>query len=218
MIPAILWDLDGTLVDSEPVHELAFDAAIKELGLTLPSGFHDELLGSSGQDVHAKPIDATELQLGFEDWRALKMRHFAAFHARITPLDGIPELLRDLVARAIPMAVVSNSTRAEVDLSLKATGISSSLGFTISRSDVSGSKPAPDGYLLAASRLNQRPQNCLVIEDSSTGVAAGLAAGMQVIFHPQSPCLHPPQGAYYLPPSVDLRPLLETFLTSGELS
>ncbi len=217
MTRAILWDLDGTLVDSEPVHELAFDAASKELGLTLPSGFHDELLGSSGQDVHAKLAAVAGLRLGFEEWRVLKMRHFAAFQDRITLLDGIPQLLRDLVVRAVPMAVVSNSTRAEVDLSLNATGIRDNFGVTLSRSDVSDGKPAPDGYLLAASRLNQRPQSCLVIEDSPTGAAAGLAAGMHVVFHPQSPCLHPPEGAYYLPPSANLRLLIETFLFSGEL-
>ncbi len=214
---AILWDLDGTLVDSEPVHALAFEAAVNDLGLLLPQGFHDELLGVSGSEVYSSLVESAGLQLGLDAWSNLKLQHFETFSQQIRPIVGIPELLRKLGLLEIPMAVVSNSSRAEVDLSLNGTGFIDSFRFTISRDDVAQGKPGPDGYLQAASRLGQSPQNCLVIEDSRTGAAAGRAAGMQVIYHPQAPDFVQPQGTKYLPPCEALLPLIETFLTSGDL-
>ncbi len=214
---AILWDLDGTIIDSEPVHALAFHAAVKDLSLKLPCGFHDELLGVSGSEVYSKLVESTGLQLGLDEWSDLKLQHFKSFSQRIRPITGIAKLLRKLSLLEIPMAVVSNSSRAEVDLSLKGSGFRDNFKFTISRSDVARGKPAPDGYLLAASRLNQRPQNCLVIEDSRTGAAAGRAAGMQVIYHPQAPDPDPSLGVNYLPPCGPLLPLIETSLISGDL-
>ena len=218
MNKVILWDLDGTLIDSEPVHALAFYAAIKDLRLKLPCGFYDELLGVSGSEVYSKLVEATGLQLGLDEWSDLKLKHFGSFSQRIRPITGIPELLRKLSLYGILMAVVSNSSRTEVDLSLNGSSFRDNFQFTISRSDVAQGKPAPDGYLLAASRLNQRPQNCLVIEDSRTGAAAGHAAGMNVIYHPQAPDLDPSLCIQYLPPCATLLPLIETFLISEDLS
>jgi beta-phosphoglucomutase-like phosphatase (HAD superfamily) len=93
------------------------------------------------------------------------------------------------------MAVVSNSTRAEVDVALAAIGLARLLPVTVSRADVARGKPDPEGYLAAAARLGVRPAGCVVIEDSPTGVAAGLAAGMTTVFHPQDPGLPAPTGA-----------------------
>ena len=99
------------------------------------------------------------------------------------------------------MAVVSNSTRAEVDLALAATGLDALLPLTISRADVARGKPDPEGYLAAAARLGARPAACVVVEDSPAGARAGLAAGMTTVFHPQDPALAAPEGA--LVPAAD---------------
>lgn len=75
---AVLWDLDGTLVDSEPAHALAFDAALEELGLAVPPDFHSRLLGASEDRVHAALVAETAAGLDRAAWRAVKWRHYRA--------------------------------------------------------------------------------------------------------------------------------------------
>lgn len=180
----VLWDLDGTLVDSEPAHAAAFDAALELLGLSVPEDFHLRLLGASETHVHAALVAETGATLDRDSWRGIKWGRYQAAAARITRLPAAA-LLPSLVQAGVPMAVVSNSTRAEVDLNLATTGLAAFLPVTISLDDVTRGKPDPEGYRAAARRLGLAPADCVVVEDSPTGAAAGVAAGMATIFHPQ---------------------------------
>ena len=191
---AVLWDLDGTLVDSEPAHAAAFEAALRELGLRVPTGFHDGLLGASEDRVHAALVAQTGTVIDRAGWRALKARHYRAAAGRIVRLPAA-DLIPPLARAGIAQAVVSNSTRAEVDHNLAVTGLAGSLSVTISRDDVGLGKPDPEGYLAAARRLGTDAAECLVVEDSPTGAAAGLAAGMTTIFHSGITGLAVPDGA-----------------------
>lgn len=181
---AILWDMDGTVLDSEPAHEAAFDGAVEELGLTLPAGFHDGLLGASGDQVHAALVRAG-LALSFEAWTALKARHYAQHGGRITRRLPSAEIARALSAEGVPQALVSNSTAREVAMNLAVTGMEAVFAVIVSREDVAAGKPDPEGYLQAAARLSVAASDCLVIEDSLPGARAGRAAGMAVLWHPQ---------------------------------
>ena len=209
---AILWDMDGTLIDSEPAHEAAFDSALQEIGLSVPDGLHDDFLGASGDAVFAALQDATDTPLSLDDWTRLKQHHFERHARAITRLPAA-DLAERLGARGVPMALVSNSTPEEVRLCLLTTGLATLLDTIVTRADVPRGKPAPDGYLLAAKRLGVAPADCLVVEDSPTGTAAGLAAGMQVIYHPQATDPSPPEGARYVAPGMAPDPLSEAFLT-----
>lgn len=214
---AILWDMDGTLIDSEPVHGLAFDAAVKELGLVIPDGFHDAQLGADGDQVFQALVDYTSISIGYDAWLALKWRHFADNADKIERRHTVSAVAEKLAAKNIPMAVVSNSTSQEVTLGLQVTGLTSIIKVAVSRADVATGKPDPAGYLLAASRLNCLRENCLVVEDSVLGSKAGLAAGMSVIFHPQLPCPNPgtlPDGVTYLAPDDDPDSVIMKFLTN----
>ncbi|AKP00063.1 haloacid dehalogenase superfamily, subfamily IA, variant 3 with third motif protein having DD or ED (plasmid) [Marinovum algicola DG 898] len=213
---AILWDMDGTLIDSEPAHEAAFDSALRETGLTVPESLHADLLGASGDTVFAALQEATGTPLSLADWTRLKHRHFE-HHARAITRLPAAALAERLAARGVPMALVSNSTAEEVAFCLRTTGLDTLLTTVVTRADVAQGKPAPEGYLLAARRLGVAPQQCLVVEDSPTGAAAGCAAGMQVIYHPQFPDPSPPPGARYVAPDQPPVPLIETFLTQKDL-
>lgn len=208
---AILWDMDGTLIDSEPAHEAAFDSALAEAGLAVPDGLHDGLLGASGDAVFAALQQATGTAMTLADWTALKHRHFETHARAITRLPAAA-LAERLGAKGVPMALVSNSTPGEVRFCLRTTGLDMLLTTIVTRADVARGKPAPDGYLLGAQRLGITAGNCLVVEDSRTGAAAGLAAGMQVIYHPQAPDALPPEGAHYLAPGTAPDLMIETFL------
>ena len=217
---AILWDMDGTLLDSEPAHAAAFYDALDELGLTVPPGFHESLLGASDDRVHAALSAATGLALTLLEWRAVKWQHYRR-HANCIPLrQEVAALARDLAGQGVPMAVVSNSTADEVVLCLGASGLASLFSTTVSRADVTRGKPDPEGYLLAAARLGIPPNECLVVEDSPVGARAGVAAGMLVAYYPQHsvPLTSVPEGAHYISTVGQLAPILRTVLGRGEVA
>lgn len=217
MSRAILWDMDGTLLDSEPAHAAAFADAVAGLGLKLPDGFHDTLLGLSSRDVHQALVTRVGLRLDLAEWTRCKWRHYRQHATGIRCRSPVADLARRLAARGVPMAVVSNSTAEEVALCLRLTGFDRIIPLHISRADVARGKPAPDGYLLAARRLGCTPTDCLVVEDSLVGARAGLAAGMQVLYHPQAPMADPaplPDGTVYLSPQASPDMPVEQFLTT----
>lgn len=218
---AVLWDMDGTLIDSEPVHALAFTSALADLGLTVPHTFHDVQIGASAEQVHRALVAQTGSGISLADWLSVKGRHFTRHSGKIIRRASVSAVAMALAARGVPMAVVSNSTAEEVALCLHATGLDMILPVTISRTDLHNGKPNPEGFLLAANRLGCTPENCLVVEDSRLGAAAGLAAGMTVLFHPQASTPggdNPPDGAYLLAPDGDPFLPIENFLRAGTLS
>ena len=203
---AILWDMDGTLLDSEPAHAAAFHDALDELCLSVPLDFHDSLLGASDDTVHAALSAASGLTLTLPEWRAVKWQHYQRHATAITLRQEVAVLARELARQGMPMAVVSNSTADEVALCLDASGLAPLFAATVSRADVVRGKPDPEGYLLAACRLSLPADACLVIEDSPVGAAAGVAAGMTVAFYPQHPVPSAsiPAAAQYISSSEQL--------------
>ena len=205
---SVLFDLDGTLVDSEPLHEYAFHRTLEQFGLKLPAGFHDEFLGVSGDLVHAAILEACDADIGFEAWENAKFRHFSSRPEDVRIRSHVGALPERLHARNVRLAVVSNSSRDEVSFLLGASGLDRFFEHVVTREDVQNGKPAPDSYLLACERLGRGPGRCLVVEDSFVGATAGLNAKMHVIFHPQVEAETPIAGAQYLSPAKDLWPVL----------
>lgn len=218
---AILWDLDGTLVDSEPAHQAAFDDALAELGLSVQPDFHARMLGMNEAGVHEALIKETGAAISQADWRQRKWSHYQRHATAIRPRAGVADVAIKLVSRDIPSAVVSNSTADEVTIALATTGLGTILTTRVSLADVSRGKPDPEGYLLGARRLGMAPSACLVIEDSPVGAAAGRAAGMRVIFHPQTAHSDPTAaapGAHYLAPDGSLGALIAQAMITGDFS
>ena len=211
-LKAILWDMDGTLVDSEPAHEHAFHDALASLGVSVEPEAHDDMLGSSSIEVHQKVVELTGLDLTLAEWQQVKWKYYQQRSTSITPLKNSKAILDSFTAKGIPMALVSNSSRDEVNLNLEVTKLANYFQLTISRNDVDNGKPSPDCYLAAAQALSLAASECLVIEDSVTGAKAGLAAGMTTLFHPETDGLvpHCPEGAILLKPHEDLSAWLET--------
>lgn len=216
---AILWDMDGTLINSEPAHRHALNQALTILGKTATPNIHDILLGASFVEVHQVVRELTGMNISLDEWNSLKWKQYLACAKDIHLLKDRQTILDSFRAKGMPMALVSNSTRDEVDLNLKVTKLSNYFAITVSRNDVVKGKPAPDGYLAAASALSIFPKDCLVIEDSATGAKSGLTAGMTTLFHPETDamCSSCPEGAILLPPKESLFQCLETAYASMEL-
>jgi len=164
-VRAALFDLDGTLVDSE-VHT---DTAIHVIG---------ERHGVAG---FALPHTETRGRT----WGHIAdvMRERAGIAADVTPIPGAPESLRE-AARSLKLGVVSSSPRAVIDRFLARLGVDDCIDLSarIGGDDVRASKPDPDGYLQGARALGVAPADCLVFEDSQAGLLAARAAGMRSMF------------------------------------
>jgi HAD superfamily hydrolase (TIGR01509 family) len=178
------------------------------------------MLGVNESGVHAALVKETGTTVSQLDLSRRKWAHYELHAAAIRSRGDVAKVVADLAARGIPMAVVSNSTADEVAIALNTTGLDRILTTTVSIADVLRGKPDPEGYLLGARRIGAIAAECLVVEDSPVGAAAGLAAGMRVIFHPQAgviPEASAGVGTHYLPPDGALGPLITHALNTGDL-
>jgi beta-phosphoglucomutase-like phosphatase (HAD superfamily) len=181
---AILWDMDGTLADSEPVHKLSFELACQSLGISLPDGFHGSLLGKSEEESHAWLTLEWGLGLSLHEWMSAR---FAIYKDHIGEVTFQPDAKRlwDWASdRGIPQSIVSNSDRIIVGANLDRLGLARPGLVSVSRNDVRCGKPSPEPYLRAAQLLALDPVRLAIVEDSETGARSGIAAGMTVYVMP----------------------------------
>ena len=176
---AVLFDMDGVLVDSEIVSGRVWTQTLAEHGLSFTEAeFMAQAVGSSVPNLYA----GLERDHG---WKrpdtfepALEARLTDAFSV-VAEVPGAAQTLRALAAAGVPFAVGSNSTRDRLHLKLKAAGLAELVGIhAYDPSNVGGrGKPLPDLYVFAAQQLGAKVERCLVVEDSLPGLAAGLSAG-----------------------------------------
>lgn len=210
---AVLFDMDGTLIDSEPLHARALIEVVEAAGGHVPEGFHETVIGIALDAIYDILRGAGHMPLPFEDFL---MRKYATYLRRtdeLTVRAGAADAIAMLDERAVPVAVVSNSDRMIVQANLQATGLMRPRFVSVSRNDVRHGKPDPEPYLRAAWLLDVDPVDCIVVEDSAPGARAGLAAGMRVIGWPD-PALPDtvfPDGTILAAPD-DLRPVLARLL------
>jgi HAD superfamily hydrolase (TIGR01509 family) len=182
-LPAIIFDCDGVLIDSEGLASRVEAELLKELGLDLSVEETQSLfLGKTVDGV----LDVIAARTGERPGSVFTYNWaFATAHAfmhELKPVAGVRELADELRRRGHPLAVASQSPLARVRLSLEVAGLADLFGEHVYvTSMVARPKPAPDIYLLAATRLGAQPADCVVIEDSPAGAAAARAAGMRAL-------------------------------------
>lgn len=208
MMPkAVFWDMDGTLVDSEPLHEKALRRALEEEGIVPPSDLSERVVGIAANIVHEMFCKEYGLHVPYDEWIARKYGYYLPLVQKLVPRPGAVEIFQELKARGIPQAVVSNSDRIVVDANLRAVGLSYPGMKSVSRNDVREGKPAAEPFLRAAFLAHVDPVEAVAIDDSWTGVNSGLAAGMKTIFWPERP-MAGPAGAIVVNSSQELRAVL----------
>ncbi|MDX8491011.1 HAD family phosphatase [Mesorhizobium sp. VK22B] len=201
---AVFWDMDGTLVDSEPLHEAALVAALRSVGIAPPTNLHERVLGIAAWPVYEMLRDEFSLSLPFDDWIVRKYDHYLPMAETLKPRLGAIEVFNELRALGVEQAVVSNSDRLIVDANLGAVGLVYPGMHTVSRNDVRLGKPHAEPFLRAAYLAGVDPADAIAIDDSHTGAMAGLAAGMKTIFWPEAPMEGPP-GAIVINSAEELR-------------
>jgi HAD superfamily hydrolase (TIGR01509 family) len=203
-IDAVVFDLDGVLVDSEQV----WDAARKELaaqrGRPWPEQASRDMMGMSSLEWSRYMHDIVGLPEPPEEISAEVVRRLEEIYRRELPLiDGAVEAVGRL-AKRWPLGLASSSNRELIDLVLKLSGLARYFRVTVSSEEVSRGKPAPDVYLEAARRLGVAPDCCAAVEDSENGIRSAKAAGMRVLAIPNP----------VYPPAEDALALADDVLTS----
>lgn len=178
---ALIFDLDGVIVDSMPVHELAWRRYLESLGIEggdIPSRMHGRRNDEIVRDFLGEAVEQ-HIVLAHGAAKERLFRDMLRERLRESLVPGIAEWL-DHIGGA-PIALATNAERANIDFTLDGAGLRRYFDVIVDGSEVSRPKPAPDVYLRAAELLEIPPHNCIVFEDSPVGVAAALAAGMRVV-------------------------------------
>ncbi len=179
---AVIFDMDGVIVDSEPYHERAFLEVMGDLGYAESHGMqYEDYIGRPDQALWTEFIGRHRPKQSPEELAGLKARRLVELIRRNEPVfEGLPALVEKLATR-YSLAVASGSERCIVEEVLRLEHLGRFFSAVVTDSEIKRGKPEPDVFLRAAELLGIKPKACCVIEDSRPGVAAALAAGMRVI-------------------------------------
>jgi HAD superfamily hydrolase (TIGR01509 family) len=184
VIEAVVFDLDGVIVDSEHVWDAAREALARERGGRWHERAQQDMMGMSSLEWSRYMHDVIGLSEPPEEISAEVVRRLEEIYRKELPLiDGAPEAVARLAERW-PLAVASSSNRPIIDLVLELSGLERYFRATVSSEEVPRGKPAPDVYLEATRRLGADPEWSAAIEDSHNGILSSKAAGMRVVAIP----------------------------------
>ena len=194
MIAAVIFDLDGVLLDSEGAWDAARRELVRERGGTWKESATREMLGMSSPEWSRYVADELGVDLSPEEISAqLLERLLDQYRRRLPLIPGATEAVERLAAKW-PLGLASSSNRGAIDLVLAESGLDRYFKVSVSSEEVGAGKPAPDVYLEAARQVNASPGDCVAIEDSENGIRSAHAAGMRVIAIPNHE-FPPPENA-----------------------
>ena len=183
MIKAVIFDMDGLIVDTEPLLAKAVIIALKNQNLALTEHEYFEHWTKKGGNIR-QFIQGKYIDFDFNRYRREKKEIFLSILKENVPLiRGVREKIQALRGRYL-LALVSSSENEFIDSILVSTGLKRFFSVVIGSRDVKVEKPAPDGFLLAAERMNVKPEECVVLEDAEKGILAAKNANMKAIAIP----------------------------------
>lgn len=180
---AVIFDMDGVLVDSQPYHFKADIDTMAEYGVIKDQKFYESFAGTLTADRMRTLKEMFGLDAPVEEMTIKRENMILDIMGKedIKPVLGIPEFLRSIKEKVLTTAVASSSDYKLINLILDRLKIAKYFDSVTSGSDVKRGKPSPDVFLLAAERIGIEPAECLVVEDSENGVKAAKAAGMKAL-------------------------------------
>ena len=179
---AVLWDMDGVIVDTASYHFAAWQRVFEKRGVRFTHAEFKRSFGRRNETIIPGILDKS---MSSAEITAVAKEKEAIFRRlgrnKIQPFPGAVNLIRHLAERRVKMALVSSTPARNIEVVLSGLGIADLFQTVISGEDVTKGKPDPEGYLLAAERLGIRAERCVVIEDSTAGVSAAKRAGMHCV-------------------------------------
>lgn len=178
-----IFDLDGTLLDSEPMYTEATQAVVDEFGVTYDPATKQKLIGRGLMDAANILVKTLRVPITAEQYVERRTPILERLLPNVAALPGVQDTVAGLHRLGIPLAIATSSHRRLYELKVQNHPWLSVFEKVVCGDDprLEHSKPAPDIFLLAASDLNAEAKNCVVFEDAPSGVEAGRAAGMQVV-------------------------------------
>ena len=178
---AVAWDIDGTLIDSEPLHQRGLVVASAALGVDLSDVEPEAFRGVHAIDIWKALKPRFPASSSFKTWIAAIEAYYVAHAGELVPNPGALEAMRELATRGVAQACVSNSGRTIVDANIEALGIGAVITFSLSLDDVLSGKPDPEPYREAARRFALPAADVVAVEDSGAGARSARAAGLYVV-------------------------------------
>lgn len=203
--PAVIFDMDGVIIDSEPLHSRLETQIFDELGITVSPGEHQSYLGTSSTRMFTEIKERHHLPQSVPALVENERRRFLELLTTqgVPLISGIHPLLHRLAAAGFKLALASSAPHEQIDAVMEIGALAPFFPVRVSGDDVPMSKPHPEIFLRAAAALRARPEHCWVIEDSEAGVLAAERAGMRCIAllpaaprpaDPSDPSAPPPQN------------------------
>jgi HAD superfamily hydrolase (TIGR01509 family) len=184
VIDAVVFDLDGLLIETEEIWDEVREALARERGGTWAESAQRDMMGMSSTEWSRYMHDEIGLAESPEEINDLVVERMAErYRSQLPLLPGAVEAVERIAARW-PLGVASSSNRGLIDLVLELSGLASKFQATVSSEEVARGKPAPDVYLAAARRLGVEPTRAAAVEDSESGIRSAAAAGMRVVAIP----------------------------------
>ncbi len=179
---AVIFDMDGVLLDSEPLHYEAVRLILEEQGVDFPLDDYFRYLGTTLTSTWDDLCERYPITMPFDQFEARYNTDVLAEYLAGAPLiRGARELVEQLRDAGVPIAVASSSHRVWVDAALTGAGLREYFEQTTAGDEVSMGKPSPEIYLKAAEKLSFEPADCIAVEDAPAGVESARAAGMKVV-------------------------------------
>jgi HAD superfamily hydrolase (TIGR01509 family) len=207
VIEAVVFDLDGVLVQSEELWDAARRDLVSDAGLEWPDDATEAMMGMSSPEWSAYVHDEIGLDMSPEDINAAVVERLEARYRSDLPwIPGAQDAVRRMAA-AFPLGLATSSNREIIDIVMELGGFEDLFQLTVSSEEVARGKPAPDVYLEAARRLGVEPANCAAVEDSHGGIRSAKGARMRVLAIPNP--TYPPDEESLAQADVVLRSLAE---------
>ncbi|WHY86543.1 HAD family phosphatase [Neobacillus novalis] len=183
MLEAVIFDMDGVIIDSEDSFFQAKDTLLNELGISVDSSYHHQFMGTTAEYTWTKMKEELAISLSVEECikRMEAIRKDIIKRDGLRPIPGVLDLIMHLHKQGVPLAIASSSPLEDIYYTVEIFQLNNTFQVLVTGQDCENSKPFPDVFLKAAKELDVKPANCLVIEDSQNGTLAAKAAGMTCI-------------------------------------
>jgi HAD superfamily hydrolase (TIGR01509 family) len=185
MLKAVIFDMDGVIIDSEPSHLKLENEMYKKLGIEVTGDEHHTFVGATSQYMWGALKNKHKLSQSLEELvkydRNIFFKYLNSDECEITLIDGVKELIKELHDNGVNLAIASSSPLNVIEAIAKKFQIEEYFKVFVTGDYVKRSKPEPDIFLFASEKLGINPENCLVIEDSHNGVLAAKKAGMKCV-------------------------------------
>lgn len=185
MLKAVIFDMDGVIIDSEPTHLKLEIESYKKLGIEVTEDEHHSFVGSTSRfmwEVLKNKFKLNQtLEELIENERGIYFKYLNSDECDINLIDGVKELIENLHDNGVKLAIASSSPLNVIEVIAKKFQIGEYFEVFVTGDYVKRSKPEPDIFLFAAEKMGVSPENCIVIEDSNNGVRAAKKAGMKCV-------------------------------------